>query len=105
MKQEPGEVHFESASVCRCGCAVGQTVVRGLFSQHGQTPRRRALARRRASLAAYLRAVEEFASLRQLASGEVGADLHRASALRATPSGRVSDRVLASLRRLRRDGE
>ena len=65
----------------------------------------RAVARRRASLAADLRAVEELASLSQLASGEVGAYLHRPSALRATPRGRVSDRVLASFRRFRRNGE
>ncbi len=51
--------------------------------------RRRAVARRSAWLAADLRAVEEFASLSQLAGGEVGTDQHRGSAPRAKPCGRI----------------
>ena len=66
---------------------------RGIDTQ----PRRRAVARQRARPAAGLRAVEEFASLSQLASGEVGAYLHRGSALWATPSRRIRGRVRASL--------
>jgi len=53
--------------------------------------RRRAVARRRDWLVADLRAVEELASLSQLAGGEVGTYLHHGSAMRAKPCGRIND--------------
>jgi hypothetical protein len=60
------------------------------FGGAGTRACRRAVARRRTELVAGLRAVEVSPSLSQLAGNEVGAYLHRGSALRARPGGHIN---------------